>query len=201
MSSETKPEGSEAYQVKLKDIARLIGVEAGQIQVETPSNLIKDLVPKVDTIRRSSKKAGLYLLIVWEGTSTIPRERALEEFGRFVTVPVAVWRAHEAGSVREGDALVYVPGEEEGERVYHFRVTGELLEAGERSDPGEQEVAVKVKSPKKDERDRSGDLWTSGTEEYPPRGGPNGHEEENFTSTPRRRRRRMQREDGGPGEA
>ena len=167
MSSETKPEGSETYQVKLKDIAHLIGVEAGQIQVEVPVNRIKGLVPKVDTIPRSGKKAQLYLLIVWEGTSTIPRMRALEEFGRFVTVPVAVWRAHEAGSVRGGDALVYVPGEEEGERVYHFRVTGELLEIGERSDPGEREVAVKVAASKEDTTDRLDDSRAVGAGKRP----------------------------------
>lgn len=200
MYSETKPEGSETFQAKLKDIARLIGVEAGQIQVETPVNRIKGLVPKVDTIPQSSKKARLYLVTVAEWSITGPRARALEDLGRCVTVPVAVRRAHEAGRVRDGDALVYVPGDEEGERVYHFRVTPELLGTGERSDPGEREVEVKVEAPKQDKGDRSNDPWVAGTEKYPPPDGPTGREEGDFAPTPRRRRRRVQRSDGETGE-
>lgn len=201
MCSEPDPEGGEIVEVKVRDVARLIGVEAGQVQLETPPNRIKGLVPKVDTIPRNGKKARLYLLTVGGGAITSPRARTLEDLGKYVAVPVAVRRAHEAGQVREGDALVYVPGDEEGERVYHFRVNRELLEIGERSDPGERKVAVKVEAQKQDKGNRPNDLWASGTKKYPPPDGPIGHEEGDFTPTPRRRRRRLQRGDDGSAEA
>lgn len=200
MCSEPEPEVGEIVEVKMRDVARLIGVEAGQVQLETPLNRIKGLVPKVDTIPRSGKKARLYLLTVGEGAITSPRASTLEDLGKYVAVPVAVRRAHEAGRVREGDALVYVPGDEEGERVYHFRVSGDLLEIGERSDPGERKVEVKVEAQKEDEGDRSYDLWLAGKEEHPPWPGPTGREGGDFTPTPRRRRRRGRRGDGEPGE-
>ena len=188
MGSEPKPEGGEIVRVMVKEIARLIGVEAGRIQIETPLNRIKGLVPKVDTIPQNSKKARLYLLTIAGWSITGPRARALEDLGRYVTVPVAVRRAHEDGRVREGDSLVYVPGEEEGERVYHFRVSQELVEVGERSDPGEREVAVKAEASKEADGDRPDDLRAVGTDVGPSPSPP---------STPRRVRRRS----SGPREA
>lgn len=198
MCSKSKPEGGEI--VKVKDVALLIGVEAGQVQLDTPLNRIKGLVPKVDTIPRNGKKARLYLLTMGGGAITSLRAWALEDLGRYVAVPVAVRRAHEAGRVREGDALVYVPGDEEGERVYHFRATRELLEVGERSDPGKRELAVKVEAPK-DDGDWSDDLRVAGIGEDPPWGGPTGCEEGDLTPSPARRRRRVRHRDGGSGEA
>ena len=126
--------------MKLKEVARLIEVEAGQIKLDTPLNEIKGWLPKGNAIPKHAKKARLYKMTM---LGDKPSADSLVDLGPHVAVPVAVRRAFVAGRVQEGDSLVYAPGEEPGERVHHFRATRELLELGERHDPGEREMAVR----------------------------------------------------------
>ena len=100
--------------MKLKEVARLIEVEAGQIKLDTPLNEIKGLLPKGSAIPKNAKKARLYKLMM---LGDKPNADSLVDLGANVAVPVAIRRAFAGGRIQEGDSLVYEPGEELGERA------------------------------------------------------------------------------------